>query len=110
MTGSDSADDVPTRQPGWNGIWAAPADDPRDTDGSGGGGERSALTDYLRRYRPTLQLKCAGLSADQLALRSVARQRPPTGSRHARGQRSQPCPRRPRGLRLSHCFLAPWCG
>ncbi len=52
-------------------MFAAPDDDPRDADGSGGTDERSVLTDYLRNYRLTLQLKCGGLDADQLARRSV---------------------------------------
>ena len=33
--------------------------------------ERSVLTDYLRDYRLTLEMKCAGLDAGQLAPRSV---------------------------------------
>lgn len=71
MDGAESAADVPDRQPGWHGMWAAPADDPRVTTAAGGTDERSVLTDYLRHYRLTLQLKCAGLDADQLARRSV---------------------------------------
>jgi Protein of unknown function (DUF664) len=33
--------------------------------------ERSVLIDYLRDYRLTLEMKCAGLDAGQLARRSV---------------------------------------
>ncbi|MBO0829959.1 MAG: DinB family protein [Streptosporangiales bacterium] len=33
--------------------------------------ERSTVLDYLRRYRLTLELKCADLDAEQLARRSV---------------------------------------
>ena len=51
-------------------MWIDPADDPRDT-GSELVDERSTLTEYLRAYRITLQMKCADLDAAQLALRSV---------------------------------------
>ena len=51
-------------------MWLDPDDDPREssarlTD------ERSTLLEYLRRYRLTFELKCAGLDAGQLARRSV---------------------------------------
>lgn len=52
------------------GLWLDPEDDPRTTD-STPVGERATLVDYLRHYRMTLELKCAGLSPEQLALRSV---------------------------------------
>ena len=51
-------------------MWVDPQDDPRDT-GVELRDERSVLTDYLRAYRLTLEMKCAGLDAGQLALRSV---------------------------------------
>ncbi len=51
-------------------MWVDPADDPREAETSGTD-ERSILLDYLRRYRLTLQLKCADLDAEQLARRSV---------------------------------------
>ncbi|WP_029138766.1 DinB family protein [Nakamurella lactea] len=51
-------------------MWVDPDDDPRET-GTSGTDERSILLDYLRRYRLTLQLKCAQLNAEQLARRSV---------------------------------------
>jgi uncharacterized damage-inducible protein DinB len=51
-------------------MWVDPQDDPRDT-GAELVGERSVLTDYLRAYRLTLEMKCAGLDAGQLARRSV---------------------------------------
>jgi Protein of unknown function (DUF664) len=35
-------------------------------------GERATLLDYLHAYRLALELKCAGLDAEQLARRSVA--------------------------------------
>jgi len=50
-------------------VWLAPQEDPRG-EGSGSD-ERSTLTDYLRHYRTTFELKCAGLDAGQLARRSV---------------------------------------
>ena len=51
-------------------MWVDPADDPRE-GATAGTDERSVLVDYLRRYRLTLQLKCADLDAQQLARRSV---------------------------------------
>ena len=47
-----------------------PADDPRDT-GTELSDERTILVDYLRVYRLTMEMKCAGLDAEQLARRSV---------------------------------------
>jgi uncharacterized damage-inducible protein DinB len=51
-------------------MWVDPADDPRDT-GVELTDEKSTLTCYLRAYRQTLEMKCAGLNAGQLAARSV---------------------------------------
>jgi uncharacterized damage-inducible protein DinB len=51
-------------------MWIDPDDDPREQS-SAGTDERSILIDYLRRYRLTLQLKCADLDAAQMARRSV---------------------------------------
>lgn len=51
-------------------MWADPDDDPRET-GVATVDERSTLLDYLRRYRLTLEMKCADLDAEQLARRSV---------------------------------------
>jgi uncharacterized damage-inducible protein DinB len=53
----------------WENMFVAPEDDPR-TDG-GFTGERDTLVGYLRDQRLTLELKCAGLDAPQLAERSV---------------------------------------
>jgi uncharacterized damage-inducible protein DinB len=53
------------------GLWVDPADDPRDT-GAELTDERDTLSEYLRAYRLTLELKCADLDAEQLARRSVA--------------------------------------
>ncbi len=52
-------------------MWVNPEDDPRNTDGISPDGESATLKDYLTDYRLTLQLKCEGLSAEQLARRSV---------------------------------------
>ncbi len=51
-------------------MWVDPDDDPREV-GASGTDERGILTDYLRRYRLTLQMKCADLDAEQLSRRSV---------------------------------------
>ncbi len=51
-------------------MWVDPEDDPRET-GEGGVGEKDTLWEYLRRYRITLEMKCADLTAEQLARRSV---------------------------------------
>jgi uncharacterized damage-inducible protein DinB len=45
-------------------------DDPRE-GGPRLGGERATLAEFLRCQRLTLELKCAGLDAEQLATRSV---------------------------------------
>ena len=52
-------------------MWADPDDDPRQNAASPVG-ERETLLQYLGSYRQTLRLKCDGLSAEQLARRSVA--------------------------------------
>lgn len=51
-------------------LWLDPDDDPRAHDSSGSD-ERSVLQEYLNHFRLTLQLKCADLTAEQLARRSV---------------------------------------
>jgi len=51
-------------------LWVDPDDDLRDT-GTELHDERSVLVDYLRVYRLTMEMKCAGLDAGQLARRSV---------------------------------------
>lgn len=50
-------------------MWADPSDDPR-TYGNPVG-EKATLREYLGNYRLTLDLKCGGLDAEQLARRSV---------------------------------------
>ena len=47
-----------------------PECDPRE-GGTSLGDERATLVEYLRAQRLTLQLKCQGLDANQLARRSV---------------------------------------
>ncbi|MCI0687809.1 MAG: DinB family protein [Sporichthyaceae bacterium] len=51
-------------------MWVDLDDDPRETDVAAAD-ERSTLLDYLRHYRLTMEMKCAGLDAEQLARRSV---------------------------------------
>ncbi len=51
-------------------MWVDPDDDPRETDAQPVG-ERGILLDHLRGYRLTLEMKCAGLDAEQMARRSV---------------------------------------
>ena len=51
-------------------MFLDPADDPRE-GGVIGGDERATLVEYLRTQRLTLEIKCSGLDAEQLARRSV---------------------------------------
>lgn len=51
-------------------MWVDPEDDPRAA-GEGAPGEKGVLTDYLNHYRLTLEMKCEGLNAEQMARRSV---------------------------------------
>jgi len=53
-------------------MWVDPEDDPRETE-SVAVGEKAVLTEYLDRYRMTLEMKCEGLDAEQMARRSVPR-------------------------------------
>ena len=74
MTGGDDREMVPER---WNAagadssMWMDTAQDPRFEAGAELEGERATLLEYLRAYRLTLEMKCAGLDAAQLARRSV---------------------------------------
>ena len=52
------------------GLFLDPGSDPRE-GGPRLGDERATLNEYLRFQRLTLQLKCEGLDAEQLARRSV---------------------------------------
>jgi uncharacterized damage-inducible protein DinB len=51
-------------------LFIDPVDDPRE-GGPRLGGERATLAEFLRVQRLTLELKCAGLDAGQLARRSA---------------------------------------
>ena len=51
-------------------MWVDPDEDPRDTDATPHG-ERETVLQYLRHYRLTLEMKCEGLDAEQMARRSV---------------------------------------
>lgn len=64
-----SVEDQPVRQFGWSDMFVHPDDDPRSEGGFQG--ERATLVGYLRNYRLTLEMKCAGLDAEQMARRSV---------------------------------------
>jgi uncharacterized damage-inducible protein DinB len=54
---------------GWSNLFVPPEEDPRSQIPSIG--EKATLTDFLTAYRHTLELKCQGLDAEQLARRSV---------------------------------------
>ena len=51
-------------------FWVDPEHDPRETDELPVG-EATNLRQYLERYRMTFEMKCEGLTPEQLALRSV---------------------------------------
>lgn len=65
MTSQDAG-----RSFGWEDMWAAPEDDPREV-GDAPVGERATLVRYLRDRRLTLEMKCRGLTPEQLATCSV---------------------------------------
>ncbi|MEP6649251.1 MAG: DinB family protein [Lapillicoccus sp.] len=52
-------------------MWVEPEDDPRESGEIEVVDERSNLLEYLRVYRLTLRMKSDGLTAEQLATRSV---------------------------------------
>ena len=64
-----ASQDLPERQFGWWDMWIGPDEDPRDQ--SAPKGERATLVMYLHNQRLTLEMKCAGLDAGQMACRSV---------------------------------------
>jgi uncharacterized damage-inducible protein DinB len=70
---TEHADDtgLPAREFGWWDVFVAPDADPRE-EGGVPVGERATLVRYLRNRRLTLELKCAGLSPEQMARRAVA--------------------------------------
>lgn len=53
------------------GMWVDPDDDPRETEVETVDG-RGTLLESLRRFRLTIEMKCVGLDAEQMARRSVA--------------------------------------
>jgi uncharacterized damage-inducible protein DinB len=55
---------------GYDGMWLPQDQDPRAEAGPTRG-ERDTLVGYLEVYRATLELKCEGLSPEQLGTRSV---------------------------------------
>jgi uncharacterized damage-inducible protein DinB len=74
VTEQSTADALPER---WNAVgpasdmWMDPKQDPRFAPEGELEGERATLLDYLRAYRISLEMKCDGLDAEQLARRSV---------------------------------------
>ncbi|HEX4190393.1 MAG TPA: DinB family protein [Marmoricola sp.] len=52
-------------------MFATADQDPRATEPTGSGDEKSTLVEYIRYQRQTLELKCSGLDPEQLARRSV---------------------------------------
>jgi hypothetical protein len=62
--------DIPTeRRFGWANVFVAPDEDPRSETPSVG--EKATLIDFLTGCRQTLELKCQGLDAEQMARRTV---------------------------------------
>jgi uncharacterized damage-inducible protein DinB len=70
LTRSSAGEGVPVSERKYPDMWVDPEDDPRDT-GVQAVGERAVLIDYLQHYRKTLEMKCEGLDAEQMARRSV---------------------------------------
>lgn len=66
---TDNAD-LPVRSFGWWDMFIDEDNDPR-ADGGWENDERSVILGFLDDRRLTLELKCQGLAADQLAQRSV---------------------------------------
>ncbi len=54
---------------GMSDMWTAPEEDPRSYGNPVG--ERATYREYLGNYRLTIEMKCDGLDAEQLARRSV---------------------------------------
>ena len=51
-------------------MWTDPADDPRESLHLGTS-EKATVTEYLEAYRLTLEMKCEGLTPQQMGTRSV---------------------------------------
>jgi uncharacterized damage-inducible protein DinB len=71
---TEPGENIPTRwtkSTGYRDMWVDEEEDPRESEDQAATDERGILLDYLRRYRLTLEMKCADLDADQLARRSV---------------------------------------
>jgi uncharacterized damage-inducible protein DinB len=74
VTEDNASESLPER---WNAVgpdsnlWMDMAQDARFAEGTELEGERATLLEYLRAYRLTMELKCDGLDAAQLARRSV---------------------------------------
>jgi uncharacterized damage-inducible protein DinB len=61
---------IPTeRRFGWSNLFVTPEEDPRSPSTSVG--ERATLIDFITGCRQTLELKCQGLNAEQMARRTV---------------------------------------
>ena len=67
---ADETGELPERRFGWWDMFVHDDDDPR-ADGGWDNNGRSILTGFLSDRRLTLELKCAGLDAEQMARRSV---------------------------------------
>jgi hypothetical protein len=70
MPGAETDRGMPERTFGWWDMFVHPDDDPR-SDGGPFDDERELFLAYLNDQRLTLQMKCFGLDAEQLARRSV---------------------------------------
>jgi uncharacterized damage-inducible protein DinB len=70
MTADDATPERWTASSVYPDMWTDPDKDPRDS-GKPLTDERSTLLEYLRAYRLTLEMKCADLTPEQLAQRSV---------------------------------------
>jgi hypothetical protein len=70
MPDAETDSRLPERTFGWWDMFVHPDDDPR-TDGGPFDNERDLFLAYLNDQRLTLQMKCSGLDAEQLARRSV---------------------------------------
>jgi Protein of unknown function (DUF664) len=70
-SGRDAVPDRWTATGADYGMWMDMALDPRFAAWTEPEGERATLLEHLRRYRLTMEMKCADLDANQLASRSV---------------------------------------